>query len=148
MFAATCTWRRGLLPSSFSHYKTVTHSILGTEFPHLSVCISSKHLILINLLLAYQKKKKSDAHSTHRSLHHNPSWLRDVYTHMGGSLDIPNSDSEPGKSKWLAKGNQEEMPHVSDGAILSESARVSIHIHCTLFPPNKHLTVSLSKINK
>ena len=34
------------------------HSILGTEIPHLSICISYKHPILINLLLAYQKKKK------------------------------------------------------------------------------------------
>lgn len=86
----------GLLPSSFFHYKTVAHSILGTELPRLSICISYKHPILINLLLAYQKKKKkSDAQSTHRSLHHNPSWLRDVYTHMGGSLDISNT----GKSK-------------------------------------------------
>ena len=83
-------------PPLFFHYKTIAHSILGTELPRLSICISYKHPILINLLLAYQKK--SDAKSTHRSLHLNPSWLRDVHTHMEGSLDIPNTDSE-GKSK-------------------------------------------------
>ena len=32
---------------------------------------------------------------------------------MGGSWDRPNINSEPGKSKWLAKGNLEEMPHKS-----------------------------------
>ena len=31
-----------------------------------------------------------------------------------GSWDTANIDCEPGKSKWLAKGNLEEMPHVSD----------------------------------
>ena len=67
---------------------------------------------------------------------------------MEGSLDIPNTDSE-GKSKWLVKENQEEMPHVSDlndhdGAILSLSLPVYLST-CTVpcFPPNKHLTVSL-----
>ena len=33
---------------------------------------------------------------------------------MGESWDIPNVDWEPGKSKWLAKGNPEEMPHKSN----------------------------------
>ena len=45
-------------PPLFFHYKTVAHSILGTELPRLSICISYKHPILINLLLAYHKKKK------------------------------------------------------------------------------------------
>ena len=36
----------------------------------------------------------------------------------------PDRDSDPGKSKWLPKGNLEEMPHISDsndhkGATLS-----------------------------
>ena len=26
----------------------------------------------------------------------------------------PDRDSDPGKSKWLPKGNLEEMPHISD----------------------------------
>ena len=52
--------------------------------------------------------------------------------------DIPNMDAEPGKSKWLASGNPEEMPHISDlncykGATLSESPHVSIHIYYTFF---------------
>ena len=33
---------------------------------------------------------------------------------MEGSWDILNMDCEPGKSKWLAKENLEEMPHKSD----------------------------------
>ena len=50
--------------------------------------------------------------------------------------DIPNIGAEPGKSKWLGKGNPEEMPHIRDlnchkGATLSESACVSIHIYYT-----------------
>ena len=56
----------GLLPSSFFHYKTVAHSILGTELPRLSVCISYKHPILINLLL--RKKKKRAMLSLHIGL--------------------------------------------------------------------------------
>ena len=30
---------------------------------------------------------------------------------MGRSSDMPNMDSEPGKSKWLPKGNLEEISH-------------------------------------
>ena len=33
---------------------------------------------------------------------------------MGRSWDVPNTDSEPGKSKWLVKGNLEEMYHKSN----------------------------------
>ena len=33
---------------------------------------------------------------------------------MEGSWDIPNTDCEPGKSKWLAKGKLEEIAHISD----------------------------------
>ena len=32
---------------------------------------------------------------------------------MGEYCHIPNTDSEPGKARWLAKGNPEEMPHIS-----------------------------------
>ena len=65
---------------------------------------------------------------------------------LGGSWDILNVDSEPGKPKWLAKGNLEEMPHKSNsnyhkGApqwlCLSKSVHVSTHMYS--FPPNKHL---------
>ena len=52
---------------------------------------------------------------------------------------------EPGKAKWLAKGNLEEMPLISDlnyyeCATLSESACVSLHTYLYFFPPNKHFT--------
>ena len=57
---------------------------------------------------------RSDAKATHSPLCWNPPWLRDAYTTTGGSWDRPNRDSEPGKSKWLAKGNQEEVLHISD----------------------------------
>ena len=43
-----------------------------------------------------------------------PSWLRDARAHLGGSWDIPNTDSGPIKAKWLARGNLEETPHISD----------------------------------
>ena len=65
-----------------------------------------------------------------------------------GSWDIPNMDCEPGKSKWLAKGNPKEMPYISDfnchervtKGPLSELTCVSIHTYHTPFPPNKHFT--------
>ena len=48
----------GLFPSPpFFHYKIVAHSVLGAELLCLPACISYKHPILINLLLAYQKNK-------------------------------------------------------------------------------------------
>ena len=43
-----------------------------------------------------------------------PSWLWEAWTRMGGSRDIPNMGCEPDKSKWLAKGKLEEMPHKSN----------------------------------
>ena len=63
---------------------------------------------------------------------------------MGGYWNMPNMDSEPDKSEWLAKGNLEGMPHKSDsnhheGTTLSEPTQVCIYTYCTLFPPNKHL---------
>ena len=76
------------------------------------------------------------------------SWLKSnlakrcVCTHER-SWDIPNMNSEPGKSKWLAKGNSEEMPHksnsnyrrlqLSNSDTVSEFAHLSIHTCCTLF---------------
>ena len=34
--------------------------------------------------------------------------------YMGGCWDKPNTDSEPAKSRWLMRGNLEEMPHETD----------------------------------
>ena len=87
--------------------------------------------------------------TTHRPFHQNPSWLKDAHAHMGGPQDIPNTDSEPGKAKWLAKENQEEMPHINDsnhheGMTLSESA-LCVYPHVLYpFPPNKHFTCFIS----
>ena len=36
-------------------------------------------------------------------------WVRDACANLGESENTPNMDCEPGKSKWLAKGNPEEM---------------------------------------
>ena len=33
---------------------------------------------------------------------------------MEGPWDKPNTDSEPGKARWMAKGNPEETPHKRD----------------------------------
>ena len=54
---------------------------------------------------------------------------------MGGSWEKPNTDSEPGKARWLAKGDLEEMLHPSDsnnheGMTLSEPTHVSVHMYC------------------
>ena len=37
---------------------------------------------------------------------------------MGGPKDKPGMDSEPGKARWLAKGNPEEVPRKSDSALV------------------------------
>ena len=90
--------------------------------------------------------------TANRPLQWNSSWLRDAHAHMGGPWDISDMDSEPGKSKWWAKKNLEEMPHMCMGflggldskedacsvggecnsATLPESAHVSIYIYWTL----------------
>ena len=68
---------------------------------------------------------------------------------MGGSWDIPNTDSEPGKSKCVAKGNQKKCPikviqtTTRVRLSLSESTCVSTHTYHTLFPPSKHLSPTL-----
>ena len=59
-------------------------------------------------------------------------------------------DCELGKSKFLAKGNPEGKPHISDlncqrGQLRdypSESAHVPIHIYGIIFPLNKYLFAS------
>ena len=63
---------------------------------------------------------------------------------MGESWEWSNTNSEPGKSYWLAKGNLEEMPpqkwfkhHKVTTLSLSPSMCLAT---CTLFLPNKHLT--------
>ena len=38
----------------------------------------------------------------------------EIRAHMGAPWDIPNTDSEPGEVRWLAKGNPEEMSPKSD----------------------------------
>ena len=72
---------------------------------------------------------------------------------MGGSWDISNTASGLGKSKWLAQGNPEEMPHKSnwnchEGATQplssSEPAHVSIQTYYTLFPLNKYFLCTCS----
>lgn len=61
---------------------------------------------------------------------------------MGGPWGKSNTDSEPGKARWLARGNTEEMPHMCDSnyhkcATLSLSPLVCLSTR-TLFLPNKH----------
>ena len=68
---------------------------------------------------------------------------------MGRSWDIPNMNCEPGQSKWLAKGNPEEITHKSNSNChggetqllsLPESAHVSVYTYCTFFPLKKYFT--------
>ena len=80
-------------------------------------------------------------------------------THMGGPGYIPDADLEWGESKWLAKGNLEEMPHKSDSHLIrlfhfffffkwfkpprgldSLWAWLSIHMYCNFLTHNKHFT--------
>lgn len=68
-----------------------------------------------------------------------------MWAHTGGSWDIPNTDGEPSKSKWLAKVSLEEITHESNSNhckgrtqwLSPWAAHVSV---CTLFPLNKHYT--------
>lgn len=68
-----------------------------------------------------------------------------MHTHTWeGSWPVPDMDSEPGKSKWFAKGNLEEMSYINDvncfkGAALSLSPLVYLST-CIHFPSNKHFT--------
>ena len=63
---------------------------------------------------------------------------------MGGPCDIPNTDCEPGKPRWLAKETQKKchiklfrLPRGRNSVTLSESPHESIHTYCSV-PPNKH----------
>ena len=78
--------------------------------------------------------------TTHRPLRYTPCWLRDAFAHMGGAWDIPNMDSEPGKSKWLAKGNLEKMPHLSD-LKYHKGTTVSVWVSLCVYP---HVLYSFS----
>ena len=85
--------------------------------------------------------------ATQRPLRQDPSWPRDVCAHLGGPWYTQDMDCEPSKSKWRAKGKPEKMPHISELNCReeatqdspSESACVSMHTRCTLFPANKTL---------
>ena len=88
---------------------------------------------------------------THKPLLWNASSWKDACAHMGGSWDILNMDSEPVKSKWLAKGNLEQMSHVSDlnyhsGSTFYLSPLVCLSM-CTLFFLISTLLVSLLSIS-
>ena len=57
---------------------------------------------------------------------------------MRGSRDIANMDSEPGEARGLAKGDPEEVPHISDsnyheGMILFRLTCVSNHMYSYSF---------------
>ena len=65
-------------------------------------------------LLAGQRGSNVKGCSNKTPLWKGPSWLRDPCAHVEGSWDIPNIDCEPGKSKWLTKGNSEEVLHKSN----------------------------------
>ena len=69
---------------------------------------------------------------------------------MGGSWYAPNMDCEPVESEWLAKGNQEEVPHKSNSnyhedatqrLVFSPSPPVCLFTCAVLFfPLNKYFT--------
>lgn len=93
--------------------------------------------------------------TTHRPRWWNSSWLRHAYTHMGGSWAVSDMDSEPGKSKWFAKENLEEMSYISDlnchmGAALSLSlwAHSCIYPHVLIFLLINTLHVSIKLWHK
>ena len=52
---------------------------------------------------------------------------------MGVSWDVSNMDSEPGKSKGLAKQNPEETPHENNSNYKSMTQRVSLSLPLCLF---------------
>ena len=47
------------------------------------------------------------------------AWAPGKLLQTGGPWNKPNTDSEPGKARWLAKGNPEEMPHLGPPVSLS-----------------------------
>ena len=81
---------------------------------------------------------------------HFSSWLRDACICMGGCWDTPDMNCEPGRSKWLDKGNSEEMPHESDSNC-HECVTLSLWVHLfasphvlySVFPPDNTLLALL-----
>ena len=55
---------------------------------------------------------------------------------MGVSWEVPYLDSEPGKSKGLAKQNPEEIPHKNNSNYKSTTQRLSLSLPFS--PPNKY----------
>ena len=75
---------------------------------------------------------------TYKTLHQNPHWLSDAHAHMGEPWDKPNTNWQPGKARWLDKGNLEEMLCNSDsnypqGTALSLSPPTCLTTHTVLF---------------
>ena len=71
---------------------------------------------------------------------------------MGGPWDKPNMYSEPGKARWLIKGNTEEIPHISDsnyhkGETLSLSPPMCVYSHVLFFLLINTLLVSLLSVS-
>ena len=72
---------------------------------------------------------------------------------MGESREISNMGCESGKSKQLAKGNLEEMPHESNSNCHEGGTQwLSLSLSCVypyvlyFCPLNKHFTTSLLSI--
>ena len=88
--------------------------------------------------------------STHRLLRWNPSRLRYVASHMGGSWDTPNTDSEPGKARCWTKETWKKCPiqvvQTTTRAQPLKSACVCLFTHTIFFPSNKHFTCFTSYI--
>ena len=89
------------------------------------------------------RSKGECCHPTHKPLLE-PILAKRHMCMQGRTMRVTNRDSGPGKARWLVKGNQEEIPHMSDsnyheGVTLSLSPPMCLS-PSTLFPPNKHLT--------
>ena len=68
------------------------------------------------------------------------SALESTLAKSGESWGIPNTDWEPGKIRWLARGNPEEMPHIKyTEAQLSLTPSMCAYSHVLFLLPNKHL---------
>ena len=114
----------------------ISAQIRHEETTYFSVLKSRRASRLYMSRKAPWRSKRKWCRPTHRPFCQNPFWLRDVCT-CGRTLRKTKYDSEPGRARWLAKGNLEEMPWKSDsnyheGVALLESTHVLIHIYCTL----------------
>ena len=70
--------------------------------------------------------------TTHRPLHYNPSWLKDVDVHMRILRDI-KYELRTRPARWLTKGNLEETPHKSDSNYHGEWACPCVYPHIFFF---------------